>query len=232
MNIRLESNAADLNRAIGAYIVASGKTVDEVLQKQGAKLGFSLFQQLKAIAPAKGSVRAERLAALGRGEGIKIEARAAVALMRARGYNDSTNTFKRGKKDVKSFVVKGKRLNFQALLVKREIARRESARAFTAQGSLFPRRFLHNTAGAVMSRKIRSEQLSKYGASFGKNPRFIHFSWAEFSKAAKALVASMTQARAISAASRAMRDVTEDIMEYVYRKMGSDALSIFGKGLR
>lgn len=248
MNIRLESNAADLNRAIGAYIVASGKTVDEVLQKQGAKLGWAINKQLKGLAPRKGQVTDERMAAMergGKGNGVRVHKRTRMQIYQKYGVASDIasqgEVVRRGKKMVASYMrtktkkVNGEkikrrtRVNVQNLLVERELASRESGRLFTSVGSLFPKSKITH---AIDVKNGAGKKLAEAGVSFGKNPRFLRFSWAKFTNLAGRMAHSMTRPKALAAASRAMVAVTDDIMEYVLDHMSKDALRILGKALR
>ena len=76
VNITFQSNLDKLNRAAALYLRASRKTPAEVVKKLGVDLGYKLTAELKALAPAKGSVRQSRLAALKAGGGLLVRAAA------------------------------------------------------------------------------------------------------------------------------------------------------------
>lgn len=137
MNVSLDISLAALNDRIGRYQRVSGMAPAEALEKQGTKLGFELSNRLAPLAPAKGQIRAERLEALKRGEGVRVresvQARVAQKLNLRVDPATGSVVFGRGKVPRQSAVRKGKRLNFQALAVAAELNLRERGRGYAAQ---------------------------------------------------------------------------------------------------
>jgi hypothetical protein len=106
--ITIEDNLDQLNAALGEYMRHTKLNLDDALIKQGTKIAFAISQRMAMEKPGKGSIRAERLAALKAGEGVRVR--------------ESLRTGKTPK--AKS------RLNRQARLVKKELALRERGRGF------------------------------------------------------------------------------------------------------
>lgn len=114
--ITIEDNLADLNVALGEYLKHTKLSVDEAMVKQGTKIAFEISRQMSAMKPAKGAVRAERLAALKSGEGVRVR-------KSLRKWKPTRNS----RKD--------RSLNIQALRVRRELNLREQGRGFMAYGT-------------------------------------------------------------------------------------------------
>jgi hypothetical protein len=217
--IAVTHNLADLNRALARYIALSGKLPGEAIAKQGGKFAYTLSRRLRGLAPRKGSIRAERLSALARGEGVRIRPRIREALMRRLGAHSDVRTrqtrFMRGKKSVATIRRGGKRLNLQALMVQRELNTREAGRGFLSVSARYPREL--KISGAAESRF--GPVLSKAGVSLSADAH-ARFTWnpsqSELSGQAGAGL-SRPKARAIIALS--LRDVTRDIRAYIERKV-------------
>lgn len=114
----VESNLASFTARLREYVAVSRKTPLEAVQKKSKDFGFALSARLKALAPGKGVVRTERLAALKAGGGLLIRP-SVVASINAKFSGQSS--VKRG----------GKRLNIQALKVRKELGLRESGRGYS-----------------------------------------------------------------------------------------------------
>lgn len=139
MTVTFQSNLDAFNRALSDYVQLSRQSTQEAVKKQGAKFAFDLSTRLKAFSPGKGSIRAERLAALRAGEGIKISESAWKRVNSTQGIVQDIKTrkygFRRGKKVYGTRRTRGKRLNIRALLVKAELGLRESGRGFLPYAS-------------------------------------------------------------------------------------------------
>lgn len=222
---QLDRELERLRKAIGLYRQAANVSVEDALRKQAPKLGYAMRQELRGLAPKKGSVRQERLAALKAGQGIHI--RASVIKEMSQKYDvtpiGTAAMFRaRGKKRAEwsGYIIKGgKRLNVQALLVQKEINLRESGRGFTGQSSRFP---------AELANSGRSA--SRYGPTLGVM-RFqtggkgfeARLEWGGFSELSDDAVHAMSRARGQAAVARAIRDVTDDIIPYLERKLNATA---------
>jgi hypothetical protein len=244
MILALHTNAAALNRAIDSYVAWSGKSLDWVLQRNASKLAYALQTRLKTLMPSHGQTTQQRLRMMAtrqKGMGIHIHqgtkrwvyqrtgaqsfTQKRVRSFRHKGddevgaafyANRRVTGFKFGGKLVGSRVKDGKRINLQNLLVKRELASRESGRGFTSRGSMFAN--LKAMTGGI-AKTVRGLPLSQWGAKLGKNPRYFRFEWSEFTRTAVKMSKAMTTKRALAAAAWALKDVADDTMDYVYKKM-------------
>lgn len=70
--ITVSDNLDALSRILAEYQMVSGKTTREVLVKKGTDLAIRMGQELKKLAPPKGSVTASRIQALKQGGGIRV----------------------------------------------------------------------------------------------------------------------------------------------------------------
>jgi hypothetical protein len=223
MEVDLKVEISALNEAISKYKELSRRSWDDVLKKQGGKLGFALRQNLRGLSPAAGAIRAERLSKLRSGEGIKVREsvrRAIYAKYGARtSIEDKKVRFQVGTKRVKivgSKIIKKKRLNLQALAVQREIGVRESGRGFLSISSRYPKT-LRNTSFA---RNRFGVELSKAEISVSETDGKLEFTWdgaRNKSEASAAQGLNRPAGRAIIA--RAIRETRDDVMEYVRRKI-------------
>ena len=130
--ITIDDNLARLNVVLAEYMRHTSKSVSDAMAKQGTKIAFALSSRLAAEKPGKGAVRSERLAALSAGGGIKLRASVrnwfpagsrSDLKRRKVGFGRSVSGTKR---------VRGKRLNLQALRVKKELGLRERGGGFMA----------------------------------------------------------------------------------------------------
>lgn len=122
-----------LNAVLVRYAAVSRLTPQEVVAKQGIKLGHFLRAELAKLKPAKGSVREARLAAIKSGAGIKVREGAREF---ARKKTVATASDIRTKKDA-LFMESTKRGNvkrngrtFWQIAVDRELNIRESGRGY------------------------------------------------------------------------------------------------------
>lgn len=70
--ITVSDNLDALSRILAEYQMVSGKTTREVLVKNGTDLAIQMGEELKKLAPPKGSVTASRIQAMKQGGGIKV----------------------------------------------------------------------------------------------------------------------------------------------------------------
>jgi hypothetical protein len=220
VNISIESNLAQLNASLNEYIKLSGRTVDEALRKQAAKLGFNLRKELRGIAPAKGSIRAQAEALLKSGRGIKVRESVLRKVFAKRGARSIIGSGR---------VVFGKKgagstragLNLWALAVQAEINLRESARGFlgvsaTYRGlssSLEQEAKAFSRAGPVLSTVDFKELSSGAGGS-------VEFLWGPAASTLSGeAAAGLTKAKGDAAINRALTNTLEDIEVYITRKL-------------
>lgn len=211
-----------LSESCRQYGILSGKTEGEVIDKQSDKLGRNIYKGLKALAPARGFVRAERLAALAGGEGVHVRPGVYEELRIKLGpeFESKRQRFKGPNNELAGTSFNARRtMNFQALAVQRELALRESGRGFMAWST--PR----NRSSAELAHIVRE---SKYGyvlSMFNIDVRpdaehkFASFVWDSNSKALEGL----NEAQQMDVLEKAVVETTADVMQYVDRKLTEDA---------
>jgi hypothetical protein len=147
--LTMQTDLTNLNRDLGLYAQLARKSLQEAVVKQGVKVtiggpGFEGWtQRLRRLAPARGEVRAERLAALEAGGGIKVRPSAYRSAQRRIGrrigsFSDLTNRriMRRLKGGSVVAATAASGLNLQALAVRAELGMRERARGFSAVGAM------------------------------------------------------------------------------------------------
>lgn len=220
--IEVRTNLKRFNESLKLYAEASRKTPEEVLTKQGGKLAWSLRRELRDTTPPKGEIRAERLAALAGGEGVRIRPSIRRQVMERVGARSeiSSHNVVFTRRGVRSVMRKGRRLNLQALMVSRELASRESARGFLSISSKYPPKF-----PKMLSGKNELRALSRYGpilseAGLNRTRDTLTFSWsAGKSFLSGEAAGGLQRPKAIAAIARALHLVRDDILEYVIRKL-------------
>jgi hypothetical protein len=218
MNLSVSTEIMKLNQAVKRYQDLSGKNWEEALSKQGGKLAFSLSGGLKEIAPPKGLVRSERLAALKTGGGVKIRQRVRTAIFTKYGARSDIRTRRVifGKKGVTSLTRNGgKRLNLQALMVQRELATRESGRGFLSVSARYPR-----TLGKQHTAKSKFGQvLSSANLKAANRNASLVFEWGATGALSQSAAQGLSKDRGQSVIARSLAAVTEDILIFVDRKV-------------
>jgi hypothetical protein len=208
MNVEIQYDLNRLADTMRRYAVVSGKTEDEALAKQSAKLGWNVSKGLRALAPKKGAVRADRIEALRSGIGVKV--RPGVLAEIGRKYGGG------------SVERKGKTMNFWALAAQREIAVRESARGFSAWSA--PRPSSQNPEPTSMTRELRSRYgygLSDFSLSVGRvEVKHALLRWTEKVEG----IGTPHQQQVIAGA---IRTTITDIQAYIERKQLEDIERFF-----
>lgn len=174
---QISYNIDRLRESLIRYAQASGKTEAEVVSYWSRKLAYNIRDGLSAIAPEKGSIRSERLAALRGGGGIRI--RQSVLMAIATKYHAVTQVAThrmfleshRGRKTVSlgREVIDpktGKPLNLEALAAQREINLRESGRRFLAISTPIPG--MEDPAETTVSSRY-GFRLSTFNLSIGEH---------------------------------------------------------------
>jgi hypothetical protein len=233
--LKVELNKVPEN--LREYVRLSGKTGDQVIAKKSSDLSFQIYRGLKAVAPKKGAVMAERLAALKSGGGVKV--RQSVLEKTAQKYGllsqvatQSTwmEVRKRGRVTAMSREIGG--LNFRALAVQAELKLRESARGFSAYASPRPKDESKDFGEAdefakVGDKTTRSRygfSLSTYTARLGDTveEKYAELRWlgafGGYNTAADALATRKQQ----QVATTAVVNVNNDIRIYVERKLAQE----------
>lgn len=140
MNLQVNTALEGLNATLADYAFLAKKLPEEVLAKQGTKLGFELANRLVLHKPGKGQVTADNLAALQSGaRGVRVRPGLRSKIQDKLGLANRLTDRNRkrpqsvyGKSLRTQFVRKGKRLNFQALAVKAELSARERGGGYSA----------------------------------------------------------------------------------------------------
>lgn len=228
MKVSIESNLTQLNTAIQQYAILGRKTVEEALRKQAGKLGFMLRQELRGIAPAKGSIRAQALAVLAGGRwpsgkrGIQVRPGVLKKVYQAVGASSLLSTGQKvfGGKRLKASTLRGgKRVHLWALAVKAEIDRRESGRGFLGISA----RYFGLTStveGEVKALSKYGPVLSKVGFSLNQSLGTIEFRWSDATSQLSGEAAEgISKAKGDAAVNRALVNTLEDIEVYIDRKL-------------
>ena len=150
--ISVQHNLDALNSILPEYARVRGWTTTQVLVSKGSQLAFALSQEMRKLSPGRGSIRAERLAALKSGEGVHVRPGiskrilasmgAAVPLINKAKYLAGQKRIERkigtlagvrfkfgkqarNKEGQAQVSKKGRKLNLQALMVQAELNARE-----------------------------------------------------------------------------------------------------------
>ena len=213
MNPAVTTNLAQLEKALGLYQVATGLSFEEVLAKKATDLSFRLRNAWRALMPAKGKVRAERLAGLSQGVGVHVRpsamilAKAAASRYRAAGP--------------KSFWVDGKKLNIQAIAVRREIGLRESGRGFVGQAARFspdPDQAAKAEARSRVGPQLAEADLIR--ARQRPEGAQVTMTWGPYSELSQHATAGILKPRGEAAAAEAVEATMRDIVPYLERHLG------------
>ena len=217
--VTVQHNLDELNAALRDYVRLSGKSVEEALKKQGAKLGFNLRQELRGLMPAKGSIRTAMLDRLASHRGIKIRPS---VLKKIFGRKGSSSLFisqrtanKLGATTANS---KGRRVNLWAQAIKNEINIRESGRGFLGVSASYP-----GIRGMLESAKAVSRfgpVLSRAGFKATGSGGAIEFQWGGLGgNLTTSAAEGLTKAKGEAAIDRALAGTLEDIEVYLTRKL-------------
>lgn len=194
--ITIEDNLADLNVALGEYLKHTSKSVDESMAKQGSKIAFEISKEMAAMKPGKGAIRAERLAALKAGEGVKVRKSIRNWKPTRRKRADSS-------------------LNIQALRVRKELNLRERGRGFMAFASRVNMGKVRRNAKVLKKGKPMGQQLAEAGLRFEKDGASLRLVYGGSRSEFGGTLNRPKFQRHINAALVA---VTADILTYVDRK--------------
>lgn len=224
--MNIAHNIADLNQVLPTYKRLRNISAEEVLSKQGGKLGREVYFQLLKLAPEAGSIRHEIFGRLLTGRGIKIrpEIRASVEAKMLQHWVKRFG-YRPGGRKVRSDM---KLLNARNELVKREIAVRESGRRILAISARYP-------AGI----KDQMKSVSRYGTALSAvalmvdgDGGFAQFRWGGLSKHGQAVAAGLQRPKARAAIATAIRVVHDDIMVYVRLFQAGVVLQTIRKAVR
>jgi len=205
----VEHNIGDLNDALHLYQQYSRLSIDDILKKQGAKLGWAIRQSLaKTKKPSKGIIRQIVIDRLRSGKFIKIRQSVIDRVEKRRG-GVAGKTGKGTSGRTRSFT-----LTKQQELVEREIRVRESGRGVMSVSSRYSGKLKgDNVAGSKYGMEL-SHAVVRTQNTYG----IAQFVWAGVNKQAKPIAEGLTREPGRSAVRDAIAFTTADILLYVKRK--------------
>jgi hypothetical protein len=221
--LQIDAEIASLNRALVLYRDLTNKTPEDILLKQGGKLGYAVAQQLRNLSPTKGFIRAERIQALKSGQGIHVRQSVRRRIQQKYGVRIDIKSrelvFGNSKAGRKSVVRKGgRRLNLWALTVQAEINLRESGRGFLARSSKYPKLL----SDYQVAQSIYGPILSDAGLNSNKDT--LTFEWDPArSELASSAAKGLSKAQGQAAIARGIADVRDDIKQYLSDKLLDNA---------
>lgn len=209
-------NLADLTSALQQYQLLSGKTNEDVLKKQGAKLAREIHYSLRAIAPLKGSLKLALLARLRSGRMIKI--RDAVRdRVKAKWESKLKTSQRRVESKSDSGVAPGK-LNWKWKLhqkmVQAEIGLRVKGVGIMGLTTKY------RTTGAFGVKAISKYGflLSDLGIKVWKENGMAQIRWPDVSDPGQRINEGLRRSRPHRAVESAIESVRQDVLVYVRRK--------------
>lgn len=231
LDLKIEVPLARFNEAMRLYVKASGKSAKDVLLKKGSQLGYALWKLFRALRPVKGSIREARMAALKRGEGLRIR-RAAIEFAMNKTLATASDLKTRAgvsrMEKTKKGGVKSNGRTWWQIAAQREIAIRESGIGFMAQGVKF--RFAQVGQQGRGGIEDHGKAYSRYSPTLGayqfkaeEHEGKVVFHWGGFSKMSNEVVKAMTRAKGWSAIRQALDEVVKDTIPYLQKKLGVDA---------
>lgn len=222
----VEHSLGELVKSIQTYSKVNTKlTGVEALQKQIGKLSYALSQELRGITPPKGSIRAAGMAALKSGKGIKVRQSVVDWALRKYGEQLNARTKVKGKRrgnllNANKIGKGGKVMNIQALMVRRELGVRESARNFLSVGARF-------RGGSTMAKSLTQVKslgwyehaLGEAGITLTNDEAVLKFAWNPgVSEQSDSVAQGLTKQKGQQAIIRAINSTRADIEAYISRK--------------
>lgn len=227
MTPQIQSNIREFNDAFRQYMEVTSQTPAYAVMKQSQEFSYSLRKRLRAIAPVKGSIRAERMAAMAAGEeGTHVRASIVERLMGQRGISQKIKgrgiVFGKKLKGVKR--VGGKYLNFQAQAVRAELNLREKGRGFVAQSTNFRQlSAIREKLGKLPDLTVEQVNdryrrfLSRFGFKVTSDGASGLFHWGG-NKSSGEVARVLADGRGRDAVAGALADARENMLVYVRRK--------------
>ena len=215
-----------LNAACRQYSELSQKGEAETIRKQAATLGYNLKAGLKALAPAKGEVRAERLAALQSGGGVHVRPGVYELIRNQYGSNVASieQHFKGPNNELAGTrFVANRTMNLQSLAVQKEINLRESGRGFMAWSVPNTRSLVeleHRTDASRYGDVLSTFDLDVRPDAQHKRAEFM---WDASSPA----VAGLSVEQQMAVIENAIRVTADDVLAYVDRKLEENRREAF-----
>jgi hypothetical protein len=215
------TNLSDLNAILPLYQQLSGKSAQDVLSKQGGKLARNIYFRLRAIMPAKGSIRSQALAALASGRMIKIRP-SVLESLQARVLAKGSKVFKTRASTRQKQGISRETLNVPQELVRREIAVRESGRGVLSRSSKYPSELAEG-----------QRAVSRYGSLFSQvglklttEEKYVQIMWPGISTQSQNVIKGIQRPRGHAAVAEAIAMTRDDILVYVSRKQAELARKV------
>lgn len=234
MSLSVSHELGELKAAIGRYQELTKKSPQDVLLKHGGEFAYALNRRFRFLAPAKGSIRASRIAAMkGRGSGVFVRPSIRAKIFSQYGAHtdlaSSQVRFFRGKgrvREVASVTRKGKSLNLQALAVQAELNLRESGRGFLGRSAKFDS-LRDRLQGGGDSRWLDryTRLLAEAGLRISQDNGTLTFTWE--GEAGSGAATAIMGAKGQQQLAAALQDARQNLEEYLSRKFPEDAATAF-----
>ena len=211
----VRTNLGDLNRAVLDYHLLSGKSLEESLKKQGAKLVKEISFQLRYISRPKGQIRSEIIQRLRSGKGIKI--RQSVRDSVTAKWTDKLKRRQARAEDKHWGESRGQdnwKWTLQQQLVKREIGVRESGKGVLGFSSRY-------TGALESGRKVQSKygpELSNIGLEVLPQRGELVLFWPGRGRISENVAKGIGDPYPFKAVNDALEVTKKDILDYVTRK--------------
>lgn len=234
MTVTFQSNIDAFNQALGQYVRLTKLSTQEAVAKKSADFAFRLSRSLSTFAPKKGAIRAERLAALRSGQGIRVRPAVYDQVYKTKGLVQDIKTRRFGfatRKRIRgSKLSGGKRLNLQALAVKKELTLRESGRGFLSYST--------RLRSVIQEIAIRDD-IDVYRSILDKYNRFLSsvgfrtstdearmtFQWGG-NKSSGEIAKTLQKPRQQRTIAQALDDSRKDMLTYIQRKQSQAKASL------
>lgn len=254
MIVTVHDNLAALNKILPEYQRVSRKTSIEVLTKKGRDLAIRMGQELRKLTPTKGAITSTRLAAMEAGGGVKVRPSIVQAIIKRetvkrggfvrlsdkakhiaddrgvagiRFRSQDPNWF-----DEEGVTKNAKGQSLWSLIVKRELAARESGRGYTAFAA---RMGIHRIiAGQVLRHMGRNRQVigdAKLLATQSEGS--LTMTWGGTAPGGQPIGSgvSLSKPPQQAAIAVAIRGMLADIEPYVARKYAESMQGAVGKAI-
>lgn len=228
VTVTFKTNLDRFNDALADYLAVTRLSTQEAVAKKSADFSVRLSQKLKDIIPGKGTIRAERLAALGnKSEGVKISKLAWKRAYQTSGLVQDLQTRKFGfarRKKVYGFkkAKGGRKLNLQAIAIQKELSIRESGRGFmsfaTKVKSLIQKMPIKD--GANSTRYLSSKFnriLTTVGFQTDLDKAEMTFSWGR-TESSKDVAVALQKPRQQASIAQALDESRADMLEYILKR--------------
>lgn len=216
----LERSLASLRIALNRYAEKSDLTEAEIIRKKTTQLAVELRRAFRALAPARGSIRAAQISNLGEGRGVHVRAAVYDRLTQTYGLHRTTSGSRVLVKGAKGSLTTKDGLNFQALAVKRELTLRETGIGFMAF-SVPSARFSNDVEVATSTKTSRyGPRLSNFVLEVRQRAKTKSslFTWPSSSSA----LIGLSKEQQYNNIVNSVRLVEADTLVYVERKIRED----------